>query len=270
MKIDFHYHYALVENYVENLLRDMDKAGVDMTLLMGGPEEAFWEFKNCRFAGNERVLDAVRKYPDRLIGNVYIDPRSQDAVDTFEKYMEAGFKAVKMFPPVGFYPDDEKFFPLYEKIEEYSVPVLFHTGQTNIKIISSEPGKRMATNSKYANPMNVDMISRLFPGIPFVMAHMGYPHYVEAWSVAHANTNVYLDISGSGPWTDGIPLVYNALGGQNFIPIDFNRVLWGSDNCMSETESIARAEVYLSQIGCSSKEKKLVFGETAAKLLKLS
>lgn len=269
MKIDFHYHYADVEGYVEELLRDMDNAEVDKTLLTGGPKGGFWEFKNCSFASNERILEAVKKYPERLIGNVYIDPREPDALETFERYMEAGFRAVKMFPAAGFYPDDESIFPLYEKIEEYGVPVLFHAGQTNVRIISREPGVRKASSSKYGNPMNFDMIARLFPKMNIVLAHMGYPYYIDSWSVAHANQNIYLDISGSGPWTEGIPIVFNALGGHNFIPVDFKRVLWGSDNCLPQAEHIARSDVYLRQMGAGSKDRKLVFGETAKELLKV-
>jgi predicted TIM-barrel fold metal-dependent hydrolase len=269
VKIDFHYHYADVDNCIEALLKEMDRAGVDLTLLMGGPAEGFWEYKNCRFASNEKVLKAVRQHPDRLIGNVYLDPRDHDVIDTFEKYMNEGFKSVKMFPPVGFAPDDERYFPLYEKIEQHGVPILFHAGQTNIKVISKDPGVRKATNSKYSHPMNFDMIARLFPGIPMVLAHMGYPHYVDAWSVAHANRNIYLDISGSGPWTDGIPIVFKAMGGHQFIPIDFKRVIWGSDNCRAQSEHIARSDVYLRQMGASSGDLELIFGETGKKLLKL-
>ena len=80
MTIDFHYHHADVEGFTEGLLKEMDVAGVEITLLMGGPEEAFWEFKNCRFASNEKVLKAVRDHPDRLVGNVYLDPRSPDGL----------------------------------------------------------------------------------------------------------------------------------------------------------------------------------------------
>ena len=191
------------------------------------------------------------------------------AFETFKKYMDEGFKCVKMFPPVGFMPDDERFFPLYEKIEEAGVPILFHAGQTNIKIISQEPGVRKATNSRYSHPMNFDMVARLFPKMSIVLAHMGYPNYVEAWSVAHANSNIYLDIAGSGPWTEGIPVVFNALGGHQFIPVDFKRVIWGSDNCLTQAEHIARSDVYLRQMGCSSPERKMVFGETSRKLLNL-
>jgi predicted TIM-barrel fold metal-dependent hydrolase len=96
---------------------------------------------------------------------------------------------------------------------------------------------------------------------------MGYPHYVDAWSVAHANPNIYLDISGSGPWTEGIPIVFNSLGGHSFIPVDFHRVIWGSDNCLTQSEHIARSEVYMRQMGASSADRRLIFGETARKLL---
>jgi predicted TIM-barrel fold metal-dependent hydrolase len=269
MRIDFHYHYADVDTLVDDLLKEMDEAKVDITNLMGGPEEAFWEYKNCRFAPNEKVLAAVKAHPDRLTGNLYLDPRFPDAIDTFKRYRDEGFKCVKMFPPVGFQPDDERYFPLYELIEASGVPLLFHAGQTNIKVISTEPGVRKATNSKYSHPLNYDMISRLFPKMPIVLAHMGYPHYIDAWSVAHANTNIYLDISGSGPWTEGIPIVFNAVGGHSFIPLDFNRVIWGSDNCMPQLEHIARSDVYVRQMGAKSQDRKMIFGETAKKLLRL-
>ncbi len=267
MIVDFHYHYADVDNFVDGLLKEMDASSVEITNLMGGPEDAFWEYKNCTFAPNDKVLKAIKDHPDRLVGNVYIDPRWPEAIDVFQRYIDEDFRCVKMFPPVGFMPDDERFFPLYEKIEAAGVPLLFHAGQTNIKIISKEPGERRATNSKFSFPMNFDMIARLFPRMPIVLAHMGYPNYIEARSVAHANPNVYLDISGSGPWTEGIPITFNALGGHAFIPMDFNRIIWGSDNCLTQSEHISRSDVYLRQMGATSADKHQIFGETAQKLL---
>lgn len=269
MMIDFHYHYADVPGFIDDLLREMDEAQVEKTLLTTGPEDMYWEFKQCGMKNDEETLKAVREHPDRIVGNVYIDPTKPDAIDKYERFMEAGFRAVKMFPPVGYYPDEERFFPLYERIEKYGTPILFHMGQTNIKFVQKPGEPRRAMSSKFANPMNVDMLTRMFPGIPFVFAHNGYPFFLEAWSVAHANQNVYLDIAGSGPWTMGIPTVYTALGGVSFIPMDFKRVIWGSDNCMPQKESIAYAKVYLKHMGCSSEDRKLVLGETARRLLKL-
>jgi predicted TIM-barrel fold metal-dependent hydrolase len=269
MLIDFHYHLADSPKAVDDLLHDMDSSGVEWTLLMGLDGKAYWDYMKCGFASNESVRDAVKKHPDRLLGNLYLDPRNPGALDTFERYMDLGFKCVKLFPPAGFDPGDEKYFRLYEAIESRGVPVLAHAGQTNIRLLSDDPKARVATDSRFAHPMNFDRIARLFPGITWVLAHMGYPYFVDAWSVAHANQNVYLDISGSGPWTDGIPLVYNAVGGQNWIPIDFARVIWGSDNCMPQAEHIAQMTVFMKQIGAKKKDRALIFGDTAKKLLKL-
>ena len=269
MLLDFHYHFADTPDALGELLEDMDRAGVERTVLMGGPSDAYWDYKRCGFAGNERVAEAVRAHPDRLVGNVYLDPRDSGAGDTLERFVQQGFRAAKLFPPAGFDPNTEAFYPLYERIEHHGLPVLVHTGQTNIRLLSGDPKVRKATDSRFAHPMNLDQPARLFPGIPFVMAHMGYPHLLEAWSVAHANPNIHLDISGSGPWTDGIPLVYNAVGGRNFIPIDFARVVWGSDNCLPQGEHIARMSAYMRQIGAGSEERRLIFGENARRLLKL-
>ena len=269
MLIDFHYHLADTPNALDDLLHDMDASGVEKTLLMGLDGKAYWDYMKCGFASNEKVRDAVKAHPDRLLGNLYVDPRNPSALETFERYMDIGFRCVKMFPPVGFDPSDERYFPLYEAIERRGVPVLAHAGQTNIRLVSDDAKVRLATDSRFAHPMNFDRIARLFPRVPWVLAHSGYPYFVDAWSVAHANQNVYLDISGSGPWTDGIPLVYNAIGGQNYIPMDFARVVWGSDNCLPQAEHIARMSTYMRQCGAGSEARKLIFGENARKLLKL-
>ncbi len=269
MLIDFHYHCADSPGAVEDLLKDMDASGVERTLLMGGPEGAWWDYKKCAFAPNERVAEAVRAHPDRLLGNVYLDPRDAAARETFRKYRDLGFRAVKLFPPAGFDPSEERFFPLYEEIEAAGVPVLAHSGQTNIRLVSRTPGVRTATDSRFAHPMNFDRIARLFPAIRWVLAHMGYPYFIDAWSVAHANSNVYLDISGSGPWTDGIPLVYIANGGSSYIPLDFGRIVWGSDNCLPQAEHIARMNTFMRQVGADSVDRERIFGGNAKELLKL-
>jgi predicted TIM-barrel fold metal-dependent hydrolase len=267
MLVDFHYHCADNPSAVDELLRDMDASGVARTLLMGGPADAWWDFKQCGFAPNARVAEAVRAHPDRLLGNVYLDPRDPAGRDTLRRHLDLGFRAVKLFPPAGYDPGDERFFDLYADIEAAGVPVLAHSGQTNIRLVPRRPGERVATDSRCGHPLNFDRIARLFPKVTWVLAHMGYPHYLEAWSVAQANANVFLDISGSGPWTEGIPLVFNAVGGRQFIPIDFARVLWGSDNCLPQAEHLARSTVYLRQLGASSAEREMVFGGTAARLL---
>ena len=75
--------------------------------------------------------------------------------------------------------------------------------------------------------------------------------------------------TGTGPWTDGIHTIRNDVGGQSWIPIDLARVLRGSDNCLPQTERIARMSAYVRLTGADGDRRRLIFGETARKLLKL-
>jgi uncharacterized protein len=271
MIVDFHYHYINREGFIDDLLKEMEEAGIDKTVLTGLSDDLLWESDVFgSFCGNMDVLAAVRKYPDRLIGGIYIDPREKDFMDTFEKYFQEGFKYVKIWPPLGFYPDDEILFPMYEKLEKYDIPLLSHTGLTNIKLIDkSGKGFRKAADSRYAHPMNFDKLSRLFPKMKIIFAHSGHPHYFDAWGIAYANKNVYLDIAGGEVWVSGIPYVYNAIGGRNYIPIDFDRVIWGSDNCLTQKEHLEKSIDSMKLSGASDDDIKKIIGKNAARLMGL-
>jgi predicted TIM-barrel fold metal-dependent hydrolase len=272
MIVDSHIHYFDTPGFTEKLVREMDEAGVDRCMLMPTLEDSIWEYVGLTFKNvtNPFVLEACRKFKDRLSGGIRVVPVEPGAVEDLRRYAETGyFKFVKLFPPQGFRADDERLLGFYEVCSEYGLPVLLHMGQTNGEYTEEQRKKRMHLNSVFANPMHVDYAARMFPELSFILAHCGYPYYLEAWSVAWANRNVYLDISGSGPWTEGIPIVFNALGGSSFIPIDFDRVLWGSDNCLPLKESMARAVFALRQMGATKTERTNILGETACRLFRL-
>jgi|WetSurMetagenome_2_1015567.scaffolds.fasta_scaffold25658_4 predicted TIM-barrel fold metal-dependent hydrolase len=267
MIIDFHYHYANIPDYVEALIKSMDHAGVDKTVLLGGSHDHYWDYLDCNFKDNQETLEALKHYPDRLLGGIYIDPREPNAVQVFERFADQGFKLVKMIPTDGYYPDDERFFPVYEKIQVYGLPILFHVGLTNT---GYKGIKGKVTSSKYSHPLYLDLLLRLFPNINFVFAHMGYPYFQETWAMAQVNPNVIFDISGSGgAWMRAAPYVYNSLQMAKYCPIDFKRVVWGSDNIMSQQENMKEAWEHMQNMGCLLKDRELIFGETAKKILKI-
>jgi predicted TIM-barrel fold metal-dependent hydrolase len=267
MIIDFHYHYANRTGYIEQLLEGMDSAGVDKTVLLAGSHDDYWDYLDCNFKDNRETLEALKKYPDRLIGGIYIDPREPNAVEEFERFANQGFKMVKMVPTIGYYPDEERFFPVYEKIQEYGFPLLFHVGLTNAGS-KGIPGK--VTSSKFSHPLNYDLLLRMFPDLTFVLAHMGYPYFQDTWAMAAVNPNVILDISGSGgAWMRAAPYVYNALQMAKYCPLDFKKIVWGSDNILSQKENKAEAWGHMQAMGCAPEDQAFIFGETAKKILKI-
>ena len=254
---------------VKPLLERMDAAGIDKALLSASLEGALirGRQKALQGVGNSEVASAVRSHSDRFIGCIHVNPLDPGAAATVTEYSDKGFKAVKLFPAQGWYPDDPRFYELFERIKERGLAAVFYMGQINFTL-SHEKGVRRALNSAFAYPMRLDAPSRLFPSIRFVIIHMGFPFLFEAWSVHHANKNIFLDISGSGAYFDALPVAYAAVGGSAFIPLDFSKVVWGSDNVDNPATSLSVADSYLRMMGCAEAERrKEVLGGNAARIL---
>ena len=91
-KIDAHAHigefggWAKLSINAEQLIAQMDEFNIEKTLLCAQP--------------NELCLDAVQKYPDRIIGLVYPNPHDgQKAVDMIYDYVQnKGFRGIKANP----------------------------------------------------------------------------------------------------------------------------------------------------------------------------
>ena len=171
---------------IDRLLREMDEAGIDKTVLLALDAGIAFRSDLSVREYNDYVGDIVREHPDRIIGFAGIDPRrGAEAVGELERCAEMGLKGLKLWTLTGFYPDDEDYYPLYEKATELGMPMLFHTGM-------GPPG----TYLKFNRPVYVDKVAVDFPETPIIMAHIGAPAWVEeAVAVVAKNRNVCVDIS---------------------------------------------------------------------------
>jgi len=84
---------------------------------------------------SEEVADRAAAYPDVLIPFGSMDPLTGEAAVRRARRLisEHAVRGFKFHPSLqGFSPDDQRFYPLYEVIEEAGLPAVFHTGQTGI------------------------------------------------------------------------------------------------------------------------------------------
>ena len=158
--------------------------------------------------GNEVVADAVRKYPDTIIGMAFIGLGRGDTPETVEKAHDDGFAGLKVIAPTKDY-DDEDFFPIYAKAEELKMPVLFHTGVVARSDVMIEERKKAGKpvpphpdprtfniSSKRMEPMCVDGIARAFPDLNCIMAHFGSTGRRDvSEGIIRWNPNVYGDLT---------------------------------------------------------------------------
>ncbi len=147
---------------------------------------------------NELVAQAVADHPGRFVGFGSVDPlKGESAVDELDAIAAAGLKGVKLHPSLqAFAPDDERFWPLFERCEELGLATLFHTGTSGIG--AGQPGGQ-GIRLDYARPIRLDAVAASFPNLNLIAAHFGYPWHVELLAIALHKTNVYIDISGWAP-----------------------------------------------------------------------
>lgn len=147
---------------------------------------------------NELVARAVRDYPEAFTGFGSVDPhKGERAVAEIDTIAELGLKGVKLHPSLqAFFPDDERFWPIFARCEELGLAVLFHTGTSGIG--AQQPGGQ-GIRIDYAQPIHLDPVAAQFPRLQVVAAHFGYPWHMELVAIALHKTNVWIDISGWAP-----------------------------------------------------------------------
>lgn len=152
---------------------------------------------------------------------VGIDPRrGKEGIEELERAVkERGCIGWKMYPPNGFYPDSDEFYPYYEKATELSIPIVIHQGFTS-----------RFKHVKFAQPIYVDKVAVDFPQLKIILAHVGAPWVEEALMVSAKNPNVSVDVSGWQLFASRAPMkLYQMIVDAKLSRVFPMRMIWGSD-----------------------------------------
>jgi predicted TIM-barrel fold metal-dependent hydrolase len=227
---------------VEALLANMDKAGIDMSMIHA-PRWVGGAFEDPTYVqANKAVAVAVAANKKRLIGFARVNPNyGEAAAHELEKcFTEYGFRGLMMDAEwENFDPMDKHFsYPLYEIARAHKAPILFHTWYS-----PSQP----ALYWQVAND---------FPEVPVIISHLGGRLIADATYVAQRAPNVYLETSDN---------MYGVLGPTRNLGAE--RILFGSNAPFSSvtTEMLKVRKSYLSK-----EEQGLVLGGNAARLFGLN
>jgi len=138
------------------------------------------------YASNEYVSALCKAYPDRFIGFTSVNPKGENPVGVLKKAIsDLGLKGLKFHPPLqDFFPNEEKYFPIYQTAQELGIPVVFHVGST--------PFGSLCKLSQ-ANPLLIDDVAVAFPELRIMLTHLGTLWQNEAFMVVEKNPNVFID-----------------------------------------------------------------------------
>jgi len=237
----------------EDLLAAMDGAGVQQAVTCGF---AWADAGLCR-AANDYVLDAARRYPDRLIPFAVVQPRAgAEAEREIARAVAQGARGIGELMPdgQGYRLDDLALLqPLAEAASAHGLPLLTHTSEP---LGHHYPGKGATT------PDQVVRLAAAFPNLIIVCAHWGggLPFYELLPEVAEVLQNVYYDTAASTYiYRSAIfPLAAQAAGAA--------KILWGSDY------PLLNQRRFLAQVRASGLDDSAlaaILGENARRLLRL-
>jgi predicted TIM-barrel fold metal-dependent hydrolase len=225
---------------LDDTIRTMDRLGIDRLCL-----SAFAGLM-CDFRkGNDLVAEAVGRYPDRLIGQMTINPNVPDEVlpELERCRRHHGMRLGKLHPYFDDYPvDGPGYREFWRHADAQGMVVLVHT---------SEGDKNCA-------PGMFDAIARDYPNARIILGHSGVTlkGCEEAIGVARRHDNLYLDTGCSQPHFGMIERFVAEVGAD--------RVLFGSDMPLLEPAAqlgrIAYAKIRDS-------EKAMIFGGNLKRLL---
>lgn len=206
-----------------NLLRSMDKYGVDIACLL--PESMMdTTGYTSRWCTNAEMANVVESNPDRFMYQPNISPIKHKGVENtiweLEYWVkEKGAKIFKFYPPEDTYMNDPELWPFYKKAEELEIVLDIHTGFSWVP-----PGK-----SKYALPILLDDVARDFPDLKINAFHMGYPYCDDLNMIAMGHPNVYVCLSLLVPWAVSAPRKFGKIIGEALRFVGPDKIIWGTD-----------------------------------------
>ncbi|MBW2369120.1 MAG: amidohydrolase [Deltaproteobacteria bacterium] len=201
---------------VRDLIDAMDENGIDRSVVFGFP----WKNPETVRRHNNYVMEAVGRFPSRIIGFCCVDPYHKTAPDETKRCLEAGLAGIG---ELAFYESGidetgiERLEPIMALCRDMGVPTLIHT---NEPVGHVYPGKTPLTIEQI-----FDLVSR-FQNNKIILAHWGggaFFYCLMKKSVKSLFKNVYVDTAASPYLYD--PAIYSVatqiLGSE--------KILFGSD-----------------------------------------
>ncbi len=168
-----------------------------MAVIMNGTDETI---TGLTPVPNDHIAQGVHKHSDVFMGFGAIDPwQGKIALKEIRRIKEElGLHGIGEINPARqqFFPNDTRFYPLWEEMQRLGLPILFHGGMAAAG--AGTPGG-MGHKLKYTQPIYLDDVAADFPELKIICAHPTWPWTAESLAIARHKSNFYIDLSGWAP-----------------------------------------------------------------------
>lgn len=129
-------------------------------------------------AALRRLLEN-EEFRDVLIPFAAVDPRHPDVVEKTKRLLEeGGFRGIKLYPPLGYHPNDPELRPLYAYAAERGFPVMTHCSRPASVAYRGKLTERMLTDPVTGQPLQLgvkELLTRFTDPDSYVPILEAYP-----------------------------------------------------------------------------------------------
>lgn len=211
---DLHAHLSGVdgdtpEARLARLLRFADRFGIERLCVFMGMQWNYDPPPEVFRRENDDVLRALKSFPDRAFGFVYLNPKyPQASLDELNRCVRDGpMVGVKLW--VAQHCNSTDLDPIVDRARELQVPIFQHTW---IKITGNLPGE--------STPMELAELAARHPDATFICGHSG-GDWEPGLRAIRPHSNILTDLGGGDPTAGFTEMAVRELGAD--------RVLYGSD-----------------------------------------
>lgn len=267
------------------LIRYMDKHGIDATIIMPGVgasnvaghllQEAAKRSQGrlipfCRFF----YEDPVTPYELPIPPHGWVTDKERSLMELSSMLQSGVFKGVGECNVIEMGVEElsksiKDYYPFFDTIAKFKVPVQFHTG------FGTGMSRRIPV--RFFDPVNIDEFACRYPEIPFIINHCGgmiSPASDSSLYVTGKHDNVFLIISN-------VAMMRDEMGRETYIHfvekalraygVGADRLIFGSDwQPRHDTNGFCSAHhEALKKVKMDETERETIMGENMRKLLKI-
>ncbi len=219
--IDSHLHFGTIANFdmpetmlINTMTNYKIKFGVVSNIELIEFESDGTKATNSlgQIEGNQKTIDLIKKYPDKLKGLFWIKPNSEGLTDNVKKFIidnKNYFVGLKIHPfHSNLAVTDDKYKPYFDFAKERGLIVAVHTA-TDV----------------YSKSDFVYEVAKIYSDVNFILVHMDMASYHEkAIQYVKEAPNLY----GDTTWFTQSDILLEAIK-----TCGSNKILFGSDNPVS-------------------------------------
>ncbi len=230
---DIHHHWVNETSYIDRLLREMDRLGIERAglIALGDliPDLFILHGPRVGSVDNGQLAKLVQQQPDRFWGWGFIRLGQHETADV-DRLADMGLAGLKFHAPLQPY-DTPEYFAVYERAQALRMPCLFHTGIFTPP--QPAPGQRF--RSENCRPIYLESIAQEFPDLKMICAHLGVCWNDEAAAICRIFQNIYVDLSGRvDGWRSSKTIEW--FRQMFYWPTAHEKILFGSDVHADEIE----------------------------------